>query len=64
MAQIASEEGFAAHALAEVDEVLSQLPPARRAELMSDAAALSVLTNELAEAGSRHLYALMKGASE
>lgn len=64
MAQIASEEGFAAHALAEVDEVLSQLPPGRRAELMSDATALSVLTKELAEAGSRHLYALMKGASE
>ena len=64
MAQIASEEGFAAHALAEVDEVLSQLPPARRAELMADAAALSVLTSELAKAGSQHLFALMKGASE
>jgi exonuclease SbcD len=64
MAQIASEEGFAAHALAEVDEVLSQLPPARRAELMSDAAALSVLTNDLAKAGLQHLFALMKGASE
>jgi DNA repair protein SbcD/Mre11 len=64
MAQIASEEGFAVHARAEVDEVLSQLPPGRRAELMSDASALSVLTNELAKAGSRHLYALIRGASE
>ena len=64
MAQIAGEEGFAAQALAEVDEVLSQLPPARRSELMSDAEALSALTTELAEAGSEHLFALMKGASE
>lgn len=64
MAQIAAEEGFAAQAQAEVDEVLSQLPPARRAELMSDAAALSALTQELAGAGSEHLFALMKGASE
>jgi hypothetical protein len=64
MAQIAAEEGFAAQAQAEVDEVLSQLPPARRAELMSDAAALSALTAKLAEAGSENLFALMKGASE
>ena len=64
MAQITVEEGFAAQAQAEVDEVLSQLPPARRAELMSDAEALSALTTELAEAGSEHLFALMKGASE
>lgn len=64
MVQIASEEGFAAHAATEVEEVLSQLPPVRRAELMSDAAALSALTKELAEAGSQHLFALMKGASE
>ncbi|MDU8914063.1 exonuclease SbcCD subunit D [Aestuariicoccus sp. MJ-SS9] len=64
MEQIAAEEGFAAQALAEVDEVLSQLPSARRAELMSDAEALSALTTELAEAGSEHLFALMKGASE
>lgn len=64
MGQIAAEDGFAAQAKAEVDEVLSQLPPARRAELMSDAAALSGLTTELAEAGSEHLFALMKGASE
>ena len=52
MAQIAAEEGFAAQAQAEVDEVLSQLPPARRAGLMSDAAALSALTQEFAGAGS------------
>lgn len=64
MAQIASEEGFAAQAQAEVDEVLLQLPPARRAELMSDAAALSSLTKALAGAGSEHIFALMKGASE
>ena len=64
MAQIAAEEGFAAQAQAEVDEVLSQLPPARRAELMSNATALSALTQELAGAGSKHLFALMKGASE
>lgn len=64
MAQIAAEEGFAAQAQAEVDEVLSQLPAARRAELMTDAEALSALTSGLAEAGSEHLFALMKGASE
>lgn len=64
MRQIAAEDSFATQAQAEVDEVLSQLPPARRAELMADAAALSDLTAELAEAGSKHLFALMKGASE
>jgi DNA repair protein SbcD/Mre11 len=64
MGQIAAEEGFAGQAQAEVDEVLSQLPPARRAELMADAEALSALTAELSEAGSKHLFALMKGASE
>ena len=51
-------------AQAEVDEVLSQLPPARRAALLSDESALGALTRDLAEAGSEHLYALMKGASE
>lgn len=64
MVQIAAEEGFGKRALGEVEDVLSQLPPTRRAELMSDAAALSTLTKNLAEAGSRHLIALMKGASE
>jgi exonuclease SbcD len=64
MVQIAAEEGFGKRALEEVVDVLSQLPPSRRAELMSDAAALSTLTKNLAEAGSRHLIALMKGASE
>ena len=64
MKQIAMEEGFAAQAQAEVDDVLSQLPSTRRAELLSDEAALAELTRDLAEAGSKHLYALMKGASE
>ena len=64
MTQIVSEDGFAAQALAEVDEVLSQLPAVRRAALLSDEAALSALTKTLAEAGSEHLFALMKGASE
>ena len=64
MKQIAMEEGFAAQAQAEVDDVLSQLPSTRRAELLSDEAALAELTRDLAEAGSKHLDALMKGASE
>jgi len=64
MADIASEEGFAVQAQSEVDEVLSQLPPACRTALLSDPAALATLTGELAKAGSEHLFALMKGASE
>ncbi|SMH51154.1 DNA repair exonuclease [Maritimibacter sp. HL-12] len=64
MAQIATEDGFAAQALTEVEEVLSQLPPARRAELLPDEAALSALARNLAETGANHLFALMKGASE
>ena len=64
MKQIAAEEGFAAQAQAEVDDVLSQLPSARRAELLADEAALAEQTRDLAEAGSKHLFALMKGASE
>ena len=60
MKQIAAEEGFAAQAQAEVDDVLSQLPSARRAELLADEAALAEQTRDLAEAGSKHLFALMK----
>ena len=64
MAQIAAEEGFAAQALAEVEEVLAQLPPARRAALLPDEAALSALVQDLAASGINHLAALMRGASE
>jgi exonuclease SbcD len=64
MAQIATQEGFAALALAEVDEVLSHLPASRRAVLMPDEAARAALAATLSEAGAEHLLALMKGASE
>ncbi|MFT7311364.1 MAG: exonuclease SbcD [Paracoccaceae bacterium] len=64
MAQIATQEGFAAQALAEVDEVLSHLPASRRAVLMPDEAARAALAATLSEAGAEHLLALMKGASE
>jgi DNA repair exonuclease SbcCD nuclease subunit len=64
MAEIAAEAGFVAQAQAEVEEVLSQLPPARRAALLGDEAALARLTQELCTAGSERLFALMKGASE
>ena len=64
MAQIATEDGFAALAQAEVEEVLSHLPTSRRAALLSDEAALADLTRDLGAAGAEHLFALMKGASE
>ena len=64
MAQISTEAGFAAQALAEVEEVLAQLPPARRAALLPDEAAMSALVRDLAASGGTHLVALMKGASE
>ena len=64
MADIAAEQAFAAQAQTEVDDMLSQLPPACRATLLSDPAALATLTAQLAETGSEHLFALMKGASE
>lgn len=64
MAKIAAEDGFVAQAQAEVEEVLSQLPSACRTALLSDPAALATLTDELAKAGSEHLFASMKGASE
>ncbi|SDF62228.1 DNA repair exonuclease [Rhodobacter capsulatus] len=64
MAQISTEAGFAAQALAEVEEVLAQLPPARRAALLPDEAAMSALVRDLAASGGTHVVALMKGASE
>lgn len=64
MVKIAAEDGFVAQAQAEVEEVLSQLPSACRTALLTDPEALATLTEELAKAGSEHLFASMKGASE
>ncbi len=64
MAEIAAEDGFLALAEAEVEEVLAQLPAARRAALLEDETALASLTRTLSTAGSERLLALMKGASE
>lgn len=64
MKQIATEDGFVTQATAEVEEVISQLPPARRSVLLSHEAALTDLAKTLAEDGAQNLIALMRGASE
>lgn len=62
MAEIREEPGFGATAQAEIDEVIGDLPPAMRAELMPDEAASTTLAQTLSESGARRVLARMKGA--
>jgi DNA repair exonuclease SbcCD nuclease subunit len=64
MGQIAAEPGFAAWRDAELDTLLSDLPPRRRAALLPDAAALTHLAADLGADGARQMIARLKGASD
>ena len=64
MARIREEDGFRAAAEAEIEAVMSALPPSVRARLMDDEGAGARLARRLAEAGSELALARMKGAGD
>lgn len=63
MGAIAAETGFATAALAEIEEVLGQLPPAERARLLPDPAAAEALARDLSGRGAALVLARMRGAA-
>ena len=63
MANIRQELGFSETCRAEIESILQELPPQRRAELLPDEAAMDQLALRLAEAGAERILARMKGAT-
>ena len=63
MATIRGEIGFSESCRAELEELLKELPPQRRAELLPDASASAELAQRLAANGADRILAQMKGAA-
>jgi exonuclease SbcD len=63
MKTIREEPGFSETCRAEIDGILQELAPQRRAELLPDEAAMDQLARRLAEAGAERILARMKGAT-
>jgi DNA repair protein SbcD/Mre11 len=63
MTTIREEPGFSQTCRAEIESILQELPPQRRAELLPDEAAMDQLALRLAEAGAERILARMKGAT-
>ncbi len=63
MKTIREEPGFAETCRAEIEGILQELPPQRRAELLPDESAMEQLARRLAAAGADGILARMKGAS-
>lgn len=63
MNTIREEPGFSETCRAEIESILQELPPQRRAELLPDEAAMDQLALRLAEAGAERILARMKGAT-
>lgn len=63
MQTIREEPGFAATCRAEIEGILQELPPQRRAELLPDEAAMDQLAQRLAANGAERILARMKGAA-
>jgi DNA repair exonuclease SbcCD nuclease subunit len=63
MNTIREEPGFSETCRAEIEGILQELPPQRRAELLPDEAAMEQLARRLAEAGAKRILARMKGAT-
>ncbi len=61
MMGIQAEPGFSNLAQAEIDEMIQDLPPTVRAQLLPDETAAKALFHRLAEAGARNVFARMKG---
>ncbi|MEM8572613.1 MAG: DNA repair exonuclease [Pseudomonadota bacterium] len=62
MKTIREEPGFSETCRAEIESILQELAPQRRAELFPDEAAMEHLARRLAEAGAERILARMKGA--
>ncbi|TMM54036.1 metallophosphoesterase family protein [Sulfitobacter sabulilitoris] len=63
MQAIRREPAFTAELQAELDTLLAELPPQRRAKLIPDEAAATALGQALASSGAARLLALMKAAA-
>lgn len=63
MKTIREEPGFSETCRAEIEGILQELAPQRRAELLPDEAAMEQLARRLAEAGAERILARMKGAT-
>lgn len=63
MKTIREEPGFSKTCRAEIEGILQELAPQRRAELLPDEAAMEQLARRLAEAGAERILARMKGAT-
>lgn len=63
MKTIREEPGFSETCRAEIEGILQELAPQRRAELLPDEAAMDQLARRLAEAGADRILARMKGAT-
>lgn len=64
MEMIIEEEGFKRTALEDLDELLTQLPPSARAELLPDEESRQILVKNLATDGMQYIYANLRGVSE
>lgn len=62
MQAVRGEPGFAAACRAEIEDILKELPPARRAALLPDEGALDRLADRLATEGAERVLARVKGA--
>lgn len=63
MKTIREEPGFAETCRAEIEGILQELPPQRRAGLLPDEAAMDQLAQRLAATGAERILARMKGAT-
>lgn len=63
MQTIREEPGFSETCRAEIEGILQELPPQRRAELLPDEAAMDQLARRLAAVGAERILARMKGAT-
>lgn len=63
MKTIREEPGFSETCRAEIEGILQELAPQRRAALLPDEAAMGQLARRLAEAGADRILARMKGAT-
>lgn len=63
METIRGEPGFSEISRTELENILTELPPKRRGELMPDATAVDNLADSLAEDGAELILARMKGAA-
>lgn len=63
MKTIREEPGFAEACRGEIEGILQELPPQRRAELLPDESAMDQLAQRLAVSGAERILARMKGAT-